>query len=97
MKLHTTIGGAGQFFQAVKTDRPKFTHHRGRTWDHIKVFVNNQEAKFWYDSTWGLAYYFEWQGQWYKVSMRQDNQPVKFLHPDLLERRFLDIAIKEAQ
>uniref|UniRef100_A0A6M3IE14 Uncharacterized protein n=1 Tax=viral metagenome TaxID=1070528 RepID=A0A6M3IE14_9ZZZZ len=47
--------------------RPKFSMHRGRTWDFMKGKIDNVDVKFHIDTTWSHYCYFEWKGKWYKV------------------------------
>jgi hypothetical protein len=56
-----------------KSHRPKFSSHRGRTWDLIMVKVNGHEYKGHFDTTWGFNAYVEIEGQWYAVSLDYAN------------------------
>jgi len=68
----------GNKHRLIKTRRPKFSNHRGRTWDcEIKV-VNDIEVEFWLDTTWGFYFYFQWEDQWYKVLMLNFIDPLKY-------------------
>lgn len=50
---------------AKATRRPKFSHHRGRTWDCIDKVIDGKVVEFWFDSTWGENFYFEFNDRWY--------------------------------
>lgn len=54
---------------AKKVRRPKFSHHRGRTWDSTKIKINDCEVAVWLDTTWGTRFYFKWNNRWYAISM----------------------------
>lgn len=84
MKLHRTIYGKGEFLQCNKVKRPKFSSHRGRTWDFEIVNINNSQVKMYFDTTWGGAYYFEWMNEWYRMSMWQGASFDK-RHPSMIE------------
>ncbi|MDD5353048.1 MAG: hypothetical protein PHS93_07815 [Candidatus Omnitrophica bacterium] len=54
----------------IKTNRPKMSEHRGRTWDYEERDISGYERiKVWFDSTWGLYGYFEICGQWWKTKI----------------------------
>lgn len=55
----------------VKCKKPKFSSHRGRTWDSGRVLVDNIETKVHLDTTWGEYIYFQYglNLTWYKVKM----------------------------
>jgi len=53
----------------VKCKRPKFSNHRGRTWDSGKIQINEVIFNPWLDTTWGEYLYFIYENQWYKVKM----------------------------
>ena len=54
----------GQKFRAQKCKSPRFK--RG-TWDFIRKVIEDKEAQFWLDFTWGFYFYFKYKEQWYKV------------------------------
>lgn len=54
---------------AAKVRRPKFSSHRGRTWDHTPITIDGREVKAFLDTTWGERFYFEWNNHWYAISM----------------------------
>lgn len=64
--------------RAIKTKRPKFSSHRGRTWDYEIKVINGIEIEFWLDTTWGFYFYFQWEDQWYKVLMLNFTDPLKY-------------------
>ena len=41
----------------------------GRCWDYDLLDIDGKEVKFWFDSAWGFWFYFEKDGEWYKVSI----------------------------
>lgn len=49
------------------TKKPKFSSHRGRTWDFMKGEINGIPTKFHIDTTWSFYCYFEFKGRWYKI------------------------------
>jgi hypothetical protein len=51
--------------EAKPCKKPKFSNHRGRTWDCIEKIVDNKVIEWWFDSTWGRNMYFELNGKWY--------------------------------
>ena len=59
----------GTKFHCNKVYRPKFTHHRGRTWDTQVKTIDGLETKFHFDSTWGFNFYFVYNNQWYRASI----------------------------
>lgn len=58
----------------IPTKKPKFSSHRGRTWDTIPVVIAEEEIKGFIDTTWGLYVYFFWNGRWYKVNLLEVNK-----------------------
>lgn len=59
--------------RAIACKQPKFTHHRGRTWDCKTKYIDDVEVEWWYDSTWGRNFYFEWNGKWYKTPIIRED------------------------
>ena len=57
--------------------KPKFSFHRGRTWDFMEGKINGILTKFHIDTTWSPYCYFEFNGRWYKI----DNT----IYPDIRE------------
>ncbi len=57
---------------ATKCKRPKMSEHRGRTWDHGHIAIDNEEKTVYLDTTWGFYCYFCENGQWYKIKMMND-------------------------
>jgi len=54
----------------LKTKRPKFRNHRGRTWDNCYVILpDGEKIEGHLDTTWGIYAYFEKDGQWFKFCM----------------------------
>lgn len=43
----------------VKCKRPKFSNHRGRTWDTFIIFLDGEELRVHLDTTWGEYIYFQ--------------------------------------
>jgi hypothetical protein len=43
---------------ATRSARPRFSRHRGRSWDRATVRIDGREVTMWFDSTWGRRYYF---------------------------------------
>lgn len=64
-----TISGGWNKVLARKVPKPLMSDHRGRTWDHITLVIDEQEVKAHMDTTWGERFYFEWKGQWYAASI----------------------------
>jgi hypothetical protein len=58
----------------VKSKRPRFSTHRGRTWDTGNVRINGVEYKVHLDTTWGEYIYFQYgnENTWFKVKMISD-------------------------
>jgi len=54
-------------WRAVNTKKPKFSSHRGKTWDFMECKVDNIKTKFHIDTTWSNYCYFEFKGVWYKI------------------------------
>lgn len=68
MKLYDEQGNK---YLAMKCKRPKFKECFGRTWDSERKFIDNKEYDFILDTTWGGAFYFVIEGQWYRFSLIQ--------------------------
>lgn len=62
-------GADGSKFRADKVSRPKFASRRGRTWDYENAKIDNEELKFWIDTTWGFNFYFELDNYWYRIPL----------------------------
>ena len=62
MKLYNSIG---ETVIAKAVPQPKFAYHRGRTWDVRSVSIDGEKLDFHYDSSWGRAFYFRYNGRWY--------------------------------
>ena len=60
---------SGNKYSLVKAHRPKFSSHRGATWDFFRIKIDGKEVKVHYDSTWGLYGYLELNGKWYKIRL----------------------------
>lgn len=54
-------------FIATKTQRPKFKMCFGRTWDRDTKTIDGMTTEFFYDTTWGMNFYFVWDNSWYKA------------------------------
>jgi hypothetical protein len=59
-------------FSVRKTKKPKFSNHRGRTWDSVYKHIDGEKVTFWFDSTWGHNFYFCHNEQWYVTSISGD-------------------------
>ena len=55
----------------TKCKKPKFSTHRGRTWDFGYIMINNEKVEAHLDTTWGQYIYFQFGKtlQLYKVPM----------------------------
>ncbi len=71
MKLSTD----GVKVPVVKTKRPKFSDHGGRSWDYGYILIDGEEFKAHLDTTWGQCVYFQYgeTNQWYKMRMFSNN------------------------
>jgi hypothetical protein len=67
MKVNAYIGGKKESWIATRCKKPKFSSHRGRTWDFYEITLNGTETKGWIDTSWGRFVFFEFLGKWYKV------------------------------
>ena len=57
----------GTLIKVTKTNKPKMSCHRGRTWDFIYITLNNiPRQKMWLDTTWGFYGYIIVDDLWYK-------------------------------
>ena len=54
----------------AKCKRPKFSDHRGRTWDTGKIWIDGEMITVHLDTTWGEYLYFQWKGSWHKLKMQ---------------------------
>ena len=63
--------------KCIKTKQPKFSNHRGRTWDEVTIVLHynekSEKVSLYYDSTWGTYGYFFFQNQWYKINLIENN------------------------
>ncbi len=58
----------GRAIPAYRTRRPQFVSGVfGRTWDYEVVTIDGVEYKFYLDTTWGKAFYFMYDNQYYKI------------------------------
>lgn len=64
----------GRKYAARKARRPKFSAHRGRTWDYETKAVDGTEIKFHFDTSWGFRFYFQWNGEWYVMHHWKGNE-----------------------
>jgi len=55
--------------KASKVKQPKFSYHRGRTWDTCKFIIDGIIYKANVDTTWGRKIYFQYKESWYAVNM----------------------------
>ena len=50
--------------------KPRFSSHRGATWDSIRVVLpGGAVTEGWLDTTWGAMVYFQVAGHWRKHSV----------------------------
>ena len=66
MKLYDNKGNS---YNASKVRRPKMksSMHRGRSWDSEFRTLDGKQWELWLDTTWGTAFYFAVDGQWYRL------------------------------
>lgn len=55
-------------WSVYKTKKPKFSMHRGRTWDSIEGSIDKIKITIHLDTTWSRYCYFEYMNNWYKIS-----------------------------
>jgi hypothetical protein len=61
----------GREYNATRVDKvPKFSIHRGRTWDTFSNRIDGQPVAMRLDTTWGGHYFFEYQGKWWKMALQ---------------------------
>lgn len=82
--------------RAYQCPAPKRTPHAGRTWDRTTVYLRDesgdaQALDAHWDKSWGTYWYFEFEGQWYRVSFIADRH-----HPTLAHRHGWDILYDDA-
>lgn len=53
--------------------KPKFSSHRGRTWDSIDKYIDGELIDFHFDSTWGLNQYFIYNNKWYSIPIIRED------------------------
>lgn len=74
MILQTNIPAGTVEFSATKlTKRPRFSSHRGRTWDTLMTLIidgEKHECKI--DTSWGSSHYVNIKGSWYRIPLNQD-------------------------
>ena len=58
--------------KAKSCRRPKFSEHRGRTWDSTDKIIDGKVVEWYYDTTWGTNLYFEWNQKWYVTPIIRD-------------------------
>jgi len=63
--------------------RPKFSAHRGRTWDSAPIIIDGNETRAHWDTTWGWCWYVEIDGKWYRGRLAE-HVPHEGLEPDRL-------------
>jgi len=72
----------GKKWTAVKlSKRPKFSEHRGRTWDYATRIVNGKKFDFKRDFTWGSCWYFQYPYgtyQWFRMTADDFEQGKEF-------------------
>lgn len=53
---------------SVACKPPKFSEHRGRTWDKCDVIATDgSRHDGWLDTSWGMYFYFRADGAWRKA------------------------------
>src|SRR3990167_10192322 len=72
MKLYDRKGTK---YDVKSASKPKFTSHRGRTWDFMEASINNEHIEMHLDTTWGFYLYFEYKGRWRKISVAEVDYP----------------------
>lgn len=50
-----------------KCAKPKFAHHRGRTWDKFDFYIDEVNISCRLDTTWSHNLYFEFNNKWHVV------------------------------
>ena len=69
------------FPRSVACKSPKFSDHRGRTWDCCKIFdTQGNEIKGWLDTSWSFYFYFmDKNFMWRKAKINSfDNNELVF-------------------
>jgi len=57
--------------KVFSAQKPKFSFHRGRTWDYCYIkLINGETVKGYLDTSWGNWIYFEGNdGKWHKINI----------------------------
>ncbi len=59
----------GLKYIANKCRSPRFSYHRGRTWDFEEKTIDYFPTKFNLDTTWGRNYYFYYGNECYRLGL----------------------------